>query len=50
VILLASPTATITVIMAGQMGGDAKVSSEVVTLTHAVSALTYVFWLWLLTG
>ncbi len=50
VILLASPTATITVIMAGQMGGDAKVSSETVTLTHALSVLTYGFWLWVLVG
>lgn len=48
VLLLASPTATISVIMAGQMGGDTRVSSEVVTLTHALSALSYAFWLWLL--
>lgn len=50
VILLSSPTATITVIMAGQMGGDAKVASEVVTLSHALSALTYGLWLWVLAG
>jgi predicted permease len=48
VLLLASPTATISVIMAGQMGGDTRVSSEVVTLTHALSALSYALWLWLL--
>jgi predicted permease len=50
VLLLASPTATIAVIMAGQMGGDTQVSAEAVTLTHALSALSYAFWLWLLVG
>jgi malate permease and related proteins len=48
VILLASPTATISVIMAGQLGGDARLASENVTLTHALSALTYSLWLMLL--
>ncbi len=50
VILLAAPTATISVIMAGQLGGDAHLASEGVTLTHALSAITYAFWLWLLLG
>lgn len=45
VILLASPLATITVIMAGQLGGDARLSSEGVTVTHALSAFTYSLWL-----
>jgi predicted permease len=48
VILLASPTATISVIMAGQLGGNIRLSSENVTLTHALSALTYSLWLMLL--
>jgi len=48
VILLASPTATISVIMAGHLGGDARLASENVTLTHACSALTYSLWLMLL--
>lgn len=48
VILLASPFATISVIMADQLGGDARLSSEAVTLTHALSAVTYTLWLlWL---
>ncbi len=50
VILLASPTATISVIMAGEMGGDSRLSSQAVTLSHALSAVTYSFWLWWLTG
>ncbi|MFH1036334.1 MAG: AEC family transporter [Pseudomonadota bacterium] len=48
VILLASPTATISVIMAGQLGGEPHLASENVTLTHALSALTYSLWLMLL--
>ncbi len=48
VILLASPTATISVIMAGQLGGDIRLASENVTLTHGLSALTYSLWLMLL--
>ncbi|MBI5522085.1 MAG: AEC family transporter [Desulfarculus sp.] len=48
VILLASPTATISVIMAGHLGGDVTLASENVTLTHALSALTYSLWLVLL--
>ena len=48
VILLASPLATISVIMAGQLGGQDRLTSEAVTLTHALSALTYSLWLlWL---
>jgi predicted permease len=50
VILLASPTATISIIMAGEMGGDSRLSSQAVTLSHALSAFTYTFWLWWLTG
>jgi hypothetical protein len=50
VLLLASPTATISVILANQMGGDARLSSEAVTVTHAGAALSYSFWLWWLVG
>jgi predicted permease len=46
VILLSSPAATITVIMAGEMGGDSRLSSQAVSLGAALSAFTYTFWLW----
>lgn len=45
VILLSSPSATISVIMAGQMGGDSKLASAVVSAASALSAITY--WVWL---
>jgi hypothetical protein len=50
VLLLASPTATISVILADQMGGDARLSSEAVTISHAAAALSYTLWLWWLLG
>ncbi|KMY66544.1 hypothetical protein AAU61_15485 [Desulfocarbo indianensis] len=48
VVLLSSPTATLTVIMADQMGGDAPLSSQAISASHALSVLSYSFWLWLL--
>lgn len=48
VILLAAPTATISVIMARQLGGDPELASQCVTLTHGLSALSYSLWLLLL--
>jgi malate permease and related proteins len=50
VLLLASPTATISVILADQMGGDARLASEAVTVSHAGAALSYTLWLWWLVG
>lgn len=48
VVLLSSPTATLTVIMANQMGGDAELSSRAISASHLLSVLSYSFWLWLL--
>lgn len=48
VVLLSSPSATITVIMANQMGGDAELSSQAISASHALSVLSYSLWLWLL--
>lgn len=44
-ILLSSPSATICVIMANEMGGDPRLASAAISLTHALSALTYILWL-----
>jgi len=47
-LLLASPTASLAVVLAGELGGDAGLASQAVSLTHALCALTYPFWLvWL---
>lgn len=48
VVLLSSPTATLTVILANQMGGDAELSSRAISASHLLSVLSYSFWLWLL--
>lgn len=48
VLLLSSPSATITVIMANQLGGDAELSAQAISASHALSVLSYSFWLWLL--
>ncbi len=48
VVLLSSPTATLTVIMANQMGGDMELSSRAISASHVLSVLSYSFWLWLL--
>jgi predicted permease len=48
VVLLSSPSATITVIMANQMGGDPELSSQAISASHALSVLSYSLWLWLL--
>ena len=42
--LLGAPTATVTSIMAGEMGGDAGLASGAVTFTLLLSMLTYTFW------
>lgn len=44
-ILLASPTATITYIMAGEMGGSTELASAAVSMNTLLSAATFVFWL-----
>ncbi|MFZ5585547.1 MAG: AEC family transporter [Thermodesulfobacteriota bacterium] len=48
VLLLSSPIATIAAVMAGELGGDALLSGQGTTLTHALSVATYSLWLLLL--
>lgn len=48
VIMLAAPLATISPIMAEQLGGDPVLTSQATTLTHALSAASFSFWLLLL--
>jgi predicted permease len=45
VILLASPTATVTYVMAGEMQGSTELASAAVTMNTLASCLTFVFWL-----
>ena len=44
-ILLASPTATITYVMAGEMDGSTELASATVSMNTLLSAATFVFWL-----
>lgn len=44
-ILLSSPSATICVILSAQLGGDPRLASAAISLTHALSAITYILWL-----
>jgi len=48
VIMLAAPLATISPIMAEQLGGDPVLTSQATTLTHALSAASFSLWLLLL--
>jgi len=48
VLLLSAPSATITMILANEMGGDPPLASSAVTLSTLVSIGTLTFWLWLL--
>ena len=45
VILLASPTATVTYVMAREMGGDSEFAVAAISLNTLLSALTYTIWL-----
>ena len=45
VILLASPTATVTYVMAREMGGDSEFAVAAISLNTLLSALTYMIWL-----
>ncbi len=45
VILLASPTATVTYVMAKEMGGDSEFAVANISLNTLLSALTYTIWL-----
>jgi predicted permease len=44
-ILLASPTATVSYVMASEMAGDADLATAAISITTLVSAVTFVFWL-----
>ena len=48
IILLAAPTATLTYVMAREMGGHVDLAVATVSLTTILSALSYAFWLGLL--
>lgn len=48
IILLASPTATLSYVLAGEMGGDPSLASTAISVTTPVSGLTFVGWLVLL--
>ena len=45
IILLASPTATLTYIMAGEMEGSTELATAAISLNTLLSAITFVFWL-----
>jgi len=44
-ILLASPTATISYVMASEMAGDAEMATAAISVTTLVSAVTFILWL-----
>jgi predicted permease len=44
-ILLASPSATISYVMATEMAGDADMATAAVSVTTLVSAVTFTLWL-----
>ena len=44
-ILLASPTATVTYVMASEMAGDADLATAAISVTTLASAVTFIFWL-----
>ena len=45
IILLASPTATVTYVMAGEMNGSPDLATAAISLTTLISCVTFVFWL-----
>ncbi|NIQ89046.1 MAG: AEC family transporter [Deltaproteobacteria bacterium] len=44
-ILLASPTATVSYVMATEMAGDADLATAAISITTLVSAVTFILWL-----
>lgn len=44
-IILASPTATVSYVMAGEMGGDTKFAATAISLCTILSAVTFLIWL-----
>lgn len=45
IILLASPTATVTFVMAGEMNGSPDLATAAISFTTLVSSATFIFWL-----
>jgi predicted permease len=50
VILLASPSATVTYIMASEMGGEPDLAAAAVTISTVLSIATYTFWIAVMGG
>jgi len=48
IILLATPTAITTYIMARELGGDTRIASGTITLTTLASPVIYLLWIWML--
>ena len=44
-ILLATPTATVAYVMAGELGGDSEFAAAAISTSRLVSAVTYLLWL-----
>ena len=44
-ILLASPTATVSFVIASEMAGDADLATAAISITTLVSAVTFILWL-----
>jgi predicted permease len=45
IILLSSPSATISYVMSAEMGGDSDLAAAAVTISTVLSIITYTFWL-----
>jgi predicted permease len=50
IVMLASPCATVTVILANLMGGDSRFAAAGISFTHAIAPVFYFLWLSLLLG
>jgi predicted permease len=49
IILLATPTATTSFILANQLGGDTELASGVITLSTLLSPFAFIFWAYMVT-
>jgi predicted permease len=50
VILLASPSATVTYVMASEMGGEPELAAAAVTISTIISIITYTIWIAVMGG
>ena len=50
VILLASPSATVTYVMASEMGGEPELAAAAVTISTIISIVTYMIWIAVMGG